>query len=378
LPIKSFDVYSYKNVYKFQVIDPLSKLVDILNKGKYSIVFIDSVVLSKYQIFFENLNIKKIIVEVSAKTKSIEQLMVYLKQFSNLSLKKNSSIVVVGGATMQDIFGTVCCLYFRGINWTYVPTTLLSQGDSCIGSKTSLDGFGKKNQFGVFYPPSKIYISSAFLDSLPSKEIYSGIGDILHYLLPYDEKHEILKSLIDLSTTKDKKKLLSYCVDISSKAMKIKSELVKIDEFDEGPRKIFNYGHTFGHALEKASSNYFPHGLAVLCGLFIALNYNQQSSIKSFCIDQRNFLKELIEIMFHSQKMKVEINSSKLNNLLESDKKNIIQGKVKIVLPTKLSKSLWICKSMNPIYGLNLFELDVDECVNSFICVSEIKGISFY
>ena len=377
MPIKSFDIYSYKNVYKFQVIDALSKLVDILNEGEYSVIFVDSVVLQKYQTFFENINIKKIVVEVSAKTKSIEQLPVYLEKFSNLSLKKNSSIVVVGGATMQDMFGTVCCLYFRGIKWTFIPTTLLSQGDSCIGSKTSLDGFGKKNQFGVFYPPSKIYISSIFLDSLPSKEIYSGIGDILHYLLPYDEEHKIIKDLLNLSSTKDKKKLLSFCVHISSLAMKIKSELVKIDEFDEGPRKIFNYGHTFGHALEKASSNYLPHGLAVLCGLFVALNLKKQSSIMSFCADQRNLLKDLIEIMFCAEKINIEIDFSKLHNLLESDKKNVIQGKVKVVLPTELSKSLWICESMNPIYGLNLFDLDVDECVKSFICLSEIKGITF-
>ena len=162
-----------------------------------------------------SLTSNKILVEVSSNTKSVEKLIEYLEILSNLSLKRNSSLLIIGGATMQDIFATVSCIYFRGINWDFIPTTLLSQGDSCIGSKTSLDGFGKKNQFGVFYPPRKIFVCSEFLKSLPRKEIYSGIGDILHYLLPYEESIQVLKNLIKLHREKIKDALLSYCVDIS-------------------------------------------------------------------------------------------------------------------------------------------------------------------
>ena len=139
---------------------------------------------------------------------------------------------------MQDIFGTICCLYYRGLEWGFVPTTVLAQGDSCVGSKTSLDGFGRKNQFGVFYPPKKIFICRDFLKTLPTKEIYSGIGDVIHYLLPYDDNNELLSEILKLSIGKKISKLIDFSVLISSRAMKIKSELVKLMNLIKGQEEF--------------------------------------------------------------------------------------------------------------------------------------------
>ena len=93
-------------------------------------------------------------------------------------------------------------------------------------------------------------------------------------------------------------KLIDFSVLISSKAMKIKSELVKIDEFDKGPRRIFNFGHTFGHAIEKSTNIYLPHGIAVLCRIFISLNFHKfDSSLESFIFMQREMIKQLLNII---------------------------------------------------------------------------------
>ncbi len=377
MSIKSFDTLSYKGVYAFNVVDNLSNLLTILNDEKHSAIFIDSNISLNYKEFISGLKGKKIEVPVSSETKSIQKLIYFLEIFSNLSFKRNSSIVVIGGATMQDIFATACCLYFRGINWIFVPTTLLAQGDSCIGSKTSLDGFGKKNQFGVFYPPSKIYICSEYLKTLPMKEIYSGIGDILHYILPYDQDNIILKKIIDLSKKPSKEALIKYCIQISSMAMRIKSELVKIDEFDLGPRKIFNFGHTFGHVIEKSSKDYIPHGIAVLCGLFIALNFKKEKSIILNCKYQKELIKELLEIIFLQEKSQLLIDYSKFKNLLNADKKNTSQGRVNLILPTSVFKSKWNFESFTSLYGLNSFDLDIDECVTSFNALPDVRGIKF-
>lgn len=377
MSIKSFDTLSYKGVYAFNVVDNLSNLLTILNDEKHSAIFIDSNISLNYKEFISGLKGKIIEVPVSSETKSIQKLIYFLEIFSNLSFKRNSSIVVIGGATMQDIFATACCLYFRGINWIFVPTTLLAQGDSCIGSKTSLDGFGKKNQFGVFYPPSKIYICSEYLKTLPMKEIYSGIGDILHYILPYDQDNIILKKIIDLSKKPSKEALIKYCIQISSMAMRIKSELVKIDEFDLGPRKIFNFGHTFGHVIEKSSKDYIPHGIAVLCGLFIALNFKKEKSIILNCKYQKELIKELLEIIFLQEKSQLLIDYSKFKNLLNADKKNTSQGRVNLILPTSVFKSKWNFESFTSLYGLNSFDLDIDECVTSFNALPDVRGIKF-
>ncbi len=378
MSISSFETSSYKGTYKFLVIDKICNLIDLINQDNYSIIFIDSKISDIYKSFSSSFKSKSIKVEVKSETKSVEKLIHYLKILSDLSLKRNSNLLVIGGATMQDIFASVCCLYYRGINWSFIPTTLLSQGDSCIGSKTSLDGFGKKNQFGVFYPPNKIYVCSEFLRSLPKIEIFSGIGDILHYLLPYKSSEDIVKNLVKFLEEKDMENLISFCLKASSMAMKIKSELVTIDEFDKGPRKIFNYGHTFAHAIEKASSNYVPHGVAVLCGLYIALNLKVDKSISLICKEQSNQIKKFLEIAFNNENYKLEIKISKLKPLLESDKKNISKGKVRLILPEVASKSIWKSNKFKSEYGLNYIDLDIDDCVTSFNFLTQISGIFLY
>jgi len=98
--------------------------------------------------------------------------------------KRNMTLISIGGGIVQDITGFVASTLYRGINWVYVPTTLLAQADSCIGSKTSLNYKGFKNLIGTFYPPSEIFIYTPFLTTLTDMDFFSGLGEVvkLHIL----------------------------------------------------------------------------------------------------------------------------------------------------------------------------------------------------
>tara|TARA_B100000886_G_scaffold340500_1_gene310531 strand:+ start:5264 stop:6397 length:1134 start_codon:yes stop_codon:yes gene_type:complete len=376
--VKNFIISSYLGNYEYSVKNNLDVLLRDIKLENYNLLVIDSKISSNYPSIEKSLEINKISIEVDSESKSIEKLPYFLSLFIECDLKKGSKILVVGGATMQDIFGTVCCLYFRGLEWGFVPTTILAQGDSCVGSKTSLDGFGRKNQFGVFYPPIKIYICRDFLNTLPIKEIYSGIGDVMHYLLPYDEDNKFLSELLSLSISKNISKLIDFSILISSKAMKIKSELLKIDEFDKGPRKIFNFGHTFGHAIEKSTNIYLPHGIAVLCGLLVSLNFHKfDSSLESFIFIQRETLKQLINIIFINENLNISVNKKDLKKNLLSDKKNTLFYKVRVIIPTSNAESLWTSQHLKSVYGLNYIDSNLNYCLEVFECLDHINGINF-
>ena len=144
----------------------------------------------------------------------------------------------------------------------------MAQGDSCIGSKTSINFGEYKNQIGGFYPPNKIYIDLNFLDTLSSGDLQSGLGEMSHYFVVAGEKDFTdYKNHYDMALTN--KKVLEKII---SNSLKIKKNYIEIDEFDQNKRQIFNYGHSFGHAIESLTNYAVPHGIAVSFGMDIA-NY---------------------------------------------------------------------------------------------------------
>jgi len=150
----------------------------------------------------------------------------------------------------------------RGIDWIFIPTTLLSMVDSCIGSKSGINIGKYKNQVGSFHPPIEIYIDVSFLKTLPKKDMINGIGEMVKHVLIKGQKpyEELLKNVGNINEKMIHDSLL------------IKKEIVEEDELEKGRRKLLNYGHTFGHALEGYTNNKIPHGLGVLIGMDMA-NY---------------------------------------------------------------------------------------------------------
>jgi len=143
---------------------------------------------------------------------------------------------------------------------------LLAQADSCIGSKSSINLGDTKNILGTFNPPQKIFISTEFLNTLEEKDIRSGVGEIIK-VHAIDGKVSFDKLAVDFSKIfSDRTVLLKYI----HQALLIKQHFIEQDEFDQGIRNIFNYGHSFGHAIESATHYAIPHGIAVTMGMDMA------------------------------------------------------------------------------------------------------------
>jgi len=209
-----------------------------------------------------------IVIEATEDNKSIENLIPVFQRLVADGIRRDHMLVAVGGGIIQDICCFIASTLLRGIPWRFIPTTLLAQADSCIGSKSSINLAGAKNILGTFKPPRDVFVHANFLNTLESKDISSGIGEILkvHAIDGVDSFDRLATDFPLLHT--DKGVLQKYV----RSALCIKRRYIEEDEFDRGVRNIFNYGHSFGHAIESATAFEVPHGIAVSMGMDIA-NY---------------------------------------------------------------------------------------------------------
>lgn len=209
-----------------------------------------------------------IIIEATEENKSLERTIPVFERLVSNKVRRDQMLVAIGGGVIQDITCFIASTLLRGLPWRFVPTTLLAQADSCIGSKSSINLGATKNILGTFNPPNEIVIHTGFLDTLERKDIHSGIGEILKvHAIDGADAFDRVAADFDLLFS-DRKVLLNYI----RSALLIKRRYIEQDEFDRGIRNIFNYGHSFGHAIESASGYAVPHGIAVTIGMDIA-NY---------------------------------------------------------------------------------------------------------
>jgi 3-dehydroquinate synthase len=186
----------------------------------------------------------------------------------SINFTKKEVIVSVGGGITQDVTAFTRSIYKRGLNWTFVPTTLLSMADSCIGAKTALNHKGVKNQLALFSAPKEVLICSEFLNTLSPKDILSGYGEILKLVIiggnyAINEFFQISNS--KLSSIQKITKLIKL-------SLQIKKVIIEKDEFEFDIRRSLNYGHTIGHAIEPVLKYKIPHGIAVSIGMIIENN----------------------------------------------------------------------------------------------------------
>lgn len=206
---------------------------------------------------------RAVYVEATEPNKSFEALTPVFLELLQRGLKRDGMIVVLGGGVLQDIGCFIASVLFRGVRWELIPTTLLGQADSCIGSKSSINIGSYKNQLGTFYPPHRVLLPGGVLATLPWDEIRSGLGEVikLQLLAGEDGFRELMRDLRDF---RSQPTVLSKWV---ARSMAVKKPYIEADEFDRGIRNLLNYGHTFGHAYESATHYGIPHGIAVILGL---------------------------------------------------------------------------------------------------------------
>lgn len=173
-------------------------------------------------------------------------------------ITRSDVLIALGGGVTGDVSGFAAATYLRGIGLALAPTTIVSQTDSAYGGKTGVDFRAGKNHIGCFYPADLVVTDPLLLSSLPEEERVSGMGEVIKY------GAIAAPSILDgVSRDLPTEATVAACVGI-------KKSFVELDELDEGPRRVLNFGHTFGHAIEEASGYEIPHGQAVAYGMLIS------------------------------------------------------------------------------------------------------------
>ena len=283
--------------------------------------------------------VTKIVIPAGEESKSIENVVFIWNKLLEAKAGRDALLINLGGGTITDIGGFAASTYKRGIDFINVPTTLLAMIDASIGGKNGINFNNYKNQIGLFSEPNSVIINPNFLKTLNERELMSGLAEMMKYAFIADE------SFLDLDSD-------NY-LDFIEKAATIKEDIVSLDMKETGLRKILNFGHTIGHALESyylEKENYLTHGEAVALGIYSALYL----SVKYCGLDDK-------WLFFYEMWFKGNLNLMNLNGFdvdaiysyLSYDKKNK-GGKPQFVLISAPGK---------PKIDVDVFDEDIKESI---------------
>ena len=252
--------------------------------------------------------------EASKNQKTVDDV---IEQLINLGTNKNTFLIGVGGGVVTDITGYVAAVYMRGIKFGLVPTSILAMVDAAIGGKNGIDVGVYKNMVGTINQPEFIFYDYSFLQTLPVTEWINGFAEVI--------KHACIKDAL-LFAVLEKYSLHEYqtdktlIADLIEKNVEIKMEIVSKDEFEHGERKLLNFGHTIGHAIENLYA--LPHGHAVSIGIVAACNLSEKLNGFHFS-DAAKIVKLLNQ--YHLP-VDIETDHAKVFEVLKMDKKRKDDG----------------------------------------------------
>jgi len=270
----------------------------------------------------------KILVPEAEEAKTWNQAGKLLGALVNQGFDRRSLVVALGGGSIGDLAGFVASIYLRGVRVAQMPTTLLAQVDSGIGGKTSVNHPQGKNLIGAFHQPSLVVCDPMFLLSLPSRELRSGLSEVVKYGVIADgELFKILETHGEGLVETDQ----SILTDVVKRCVAIKSRLVEQDERDStGARAALNYGHTIGHAIETLSGHSVRHGEAVAVGMVAASRIAIELGLLSeFDLDRQVKVLEALGIEATLPSM----DTFEVLAVMRRDKK-AEAGQIRFVLPT--------------------------------------------
>ncbi|MCK9364668.1 MAG: 3-dehydroquinate synthase [Syntrophales bacterium] len=219
------------------------------------------------------LRIERIVLPPGEETKTMASVLEVAERLISLGADRQTLLVALGGGVIGDLTGFVASLYMRGIPFVQMPTTLLAQVDSSIGGKTGVDAVSGKNILGTFYQPQGVFIDTEFLKTLPDAIFRSGFAEVIKY--GAIENPSLLKD-IEKAAGKNGLRDSSFLTSIVIEACRIKKSIVELDEREGGLRRILNFGHTIGHAVEATSGYKLSHGEAVAIGMAAAARLSEK------------------------------------------------------------------------------------------------------
>jgi len=263
-------------------------------------------------------NFKIILIEIKSgeANKTIKTCEFIWEKLLIYQANRNSLLINLGGGVLTDIGGFVAATYKRGINFLNIPTTVLGASDAAIGGKTGVDFKMFKNQIGIFTTPTAVIINADFFKTLPIRHVYSGLAEIIKSALIANK--DLWQVLLD----KNVLQIMNWD-HFLNESVKVKTDIVLRDPFEQGDRKLLNFGHTIGHAIETFSLKYdedpLLHGEAIALGM-ICESY---ISLKKLSLSQAEF-DQILEYLFnHYHAYDIDPKSiDDIISLMIQDKKN--------------------------------------------------------
>jgi 3-dehydroquinate synthase len=251
-------------------------------------------------------------------SKNMQTIAGLASELARCGFDRSSALIALGGGVSGDMGGFLAAIYMRGIPFVQVPTTLLAQVDSSVGGKTGVDIGEGKNLIGCFYQPRAVYIDPAVLTTLPRAELLGGLAEVIKYGVIRDKDffaflEEQRENIVDL-----KEKVI---ISLIARCCEIKAEVVAEDEREGDVRRILNFGHTIGHAVEAASGFTLIHGLSIAIGMRAASDL----AVLEGCLskDDCQRICSLIESYGMDMRVPVGLDRSLIKKFLLTDKKRV-------------------------------------------------------
>ena len=277
-------------------------------------------------------NVCKFVVPAGEASKCAENLLDFLNFLAECKLTRSDAVVAFGGGVVGDMAGLSAALFLRGVKYIQIPTTLLSAVDSSVGGKTAIDIPAGKNLVGAFYQPSLVCCDTALMDTLTPEIYRDGCAEVIKYGVILDKNlYDTLQNI-----PFDRESVVARCVEI-------KRDVVQKDEFDNGVRGLLNFGHTFGHAIEKLSNFAVSHGAAVAKGMFIAAKMAPLCGLSNVAFELAGLLEK------YGFDLSCNYTADELYDAILSDKKRR-GGEISVVLPRSIGDCVLVALPVEELY----------------------------
>ena len=263
--------------------------------------------------------------------KTLETCQSLWHQLLQKSVSRQTIALLLGGGVVGDLGGFVAATYKRGLNYVQIPTSLLAMVDASVGGKLGIDFEGVKNAVGLFGQPQGIYIDPVFLKTLPKRHLFNGYAEMLkHALIANQNYWQMLVQPKFLEATTENPEEWTQLIQLS---VAIKQQIVSADPYENHQRRVLNFGHTAGHALESAALTQLPpnsllHGEAVAVGMAIALKLSVQLAGLNQTVANNAItaLRQLYPNAFSVARQLIEQNINDVMAWMYNDKKNDSAG----------------------------------------------------
>ena len=324
-----------------EISSALGEYLTELNAGKQVAVVTDENVANLYleqvaeSLGSAGFGVTPLTIPPGEASKSLSVVSDLLDSLLTERFERNSTIIALGGGVVGDVAGFVAATLLRGVNYIQLPTTLLAQVDSSVGGKVGINHATGKNLIGAFYQPKVVIIDTDFLTSLPQREIYCGMAEVIKYglILDSDFAESVSDNFPVLMANQDAPVL----TEMIRRCVELKAEVVRIDEKEGDYRRILNFGHTIGHGVEAVMPRgAVSHGEAITFGMRAAVRLSETLDLLSSESAASAFnLLDSIPVPGSIKELEID----KIIKTMRSDKK-IKDGEIHFVLLTEIGKTV--------------------------------------